>query len=115
MKPSPKDSRLQEGVDSEQTFDGTTELLSVGVGYRRSARVSSGNLDFSRLHALHEAGAFFLIRAKRGLRAKRRYSHPVDRLNAPVLCDQTVALARPSQSKGSNRPLSAVNTWLNGP
>ncbi len=51
-----------------------------------------GYLDFSRLHALHEAGAFFLIRAKRGLRAKRRYSHPVDRVNTPVLCDQTVTL-----------------------
>jgi hypothetical protein len=51
-----------------------------------------GYLDFARLHALHEAGAFFLIRAKRGLRARRRYSHPVDRLNTPVLCDQTVTL-----------------------
>jgi len=51
-----------------------------------------GYLDFARLHALHEAGAFFLIRAKRGLRAKRRYSHPVDRVNTPVLCDQTVTL-----------------------
>lgn len=51
-----------------------------------------GYLDFSRLHALHEAGGFFLIRAKRGLRAKRRYSHPVDRRNTPVLCDQTVTL-----------------------
>jgi hypothetical protein len=29
-------------------------------------------LDFARLHALHEAGSFFLIRAKRGLRVKRR-------------------------------------------
>ena len=51
-----------------------------------------GYLDFSRLHALHEAGAFFLIRAKRGLRARRRYSHPVDRANTLVLCDQTVTL-----------------------
>jgi hypothetical protein len=25
-------------------------------------------MDFARLHALHEAGAFFLIRAKSGLR-----------------------------------------------
>jgi hypothetical protein len=40
-----------------------------------------GYMDFQRLHALHEAGAFFLIRAKRGLRVKRRYSHPVDRIN----------------------------------
>jgi hypothetical protein len=51
-----------------------------------------GYMDFARLHALHEAGAFFLIRAKRGLRVKRRYSHPVDRVNTPVLCDQTVTL-----------------------
>ena len=41
-----------------------------------------------RLHALHEAGSFFLIRAKRGLRFKRRYSQPVDRANTKVLCDQ---------------------------
>jgi Domain of unknown function (DUF4372)/Transposase DDE domain len=47
-----------------------------------------GYLDFARLHALHEAGSFFLIRAKRGLRFKRRYSHPVDRVNTKILCDQ---------------------------
>ncbi len=47
-----------------------------------------GYMDFARLHALHEAGSFFLIRAKRGLRFKRRYSQPVDRTNTKVLCDQ---------------------------
>ena len=47
-----------------------------------------GYMDFGRLHALHEAGSFFLIRAKRGLRFKRRYSQPVDRSNTQVLCDQ---------------------------
>jgi Transposase DDE domain/Domain of unknown function (DUF4372) len=47
-----------------------------------------GYMDFARLHALHEAGSFFLIRAKRGLRFKRRYSQPVDRINTNVLCDQ---------------------------
>ena len=51
-----------------------------------------GYMDFTRLHALHEAGSFFLIRAKRGLRFRRRYSHPVDRSNTKVLCDQTVTL-----------------------
>jgi hypothetical protein len=51
-----------------------------------------GYMDFARLHALHDAGSFFLIRAKRGLRVKRRYSHPVDRINTKVLCDQTVTL-----------------------
>ncbi len=47
-----------------------------------------GYLDFARLHTFHEAGSFFLIRAKRGLRFKRRYSQPVDRRNTAVLCDQ---------------------------
>lgn len=51
-----------------------------------------GYMDFARLHALQEAGSFFVIRAKRGLRFKRRYSHPVDRTNTKVLCDQTVTL-----------------------
>lgn len=51
-----------------------------------------GCMDFARLHALHEAGSFFLIRAKRGLRVKRRCSHPMDRINTKVLCDQTVTL-----------------------
>ncbi len=41
---------------------------------------------------MHEAGSFFLIRAKRGLRFKRRYSHLVDRINTTVLCDPTVTL-----------------------
>lgn len=47
-----------------------------------------GYMDFARLHALHEAGSFFLIRAKRGLRFKRRYSQPVDRAKTKVMCDQ---------------------------
>ncbi len=51
-----------------------------------------GCMAFARLHALHEAGRFFLIWAKRGLRFKRRYSHPVDRINTTVLCAQTFGL-----------------------
>jgi hypothetical protein len=47
-----------------------------------------GYTDFDRLHALHAAGGFFVIRAKRNLRFKRRYSQPVDRINTTVLCDQ---------------------------
>ena len=47
-----------------------------------------GYTDFDRLHALHEAGSFFVIRAKRNLRFKRRYSQPVDRIGTQVLCDQ---------------------------
>jgi hypothetical protein len=50
-------------------------------------------LDFERLYRLHNAGAFFLMRAKKNLRATRRYSHPVvDRTT--VICDQTFVLSR---------------------
>ena len=59
-----------------------------------------GYMDFARLHALNEAGSFFLIRAKRGLRFKRRYSHPVDRINTNVLCDQTITLEVFSSKQG---------------
>ena len=38
-----------------------------------------GFIDYGRLHRFHAAGAFFVIRAKSNLNARRRYSHPVDR------------------------------------
>ena len=37
-----------------------------------------GYIDFERFHRLHEAGGFFVTRAKSNLKAERRYSHPVD-------------------------------------
>ncbi|MFZ2124114.1 IS4 family transposase [Rhodoferax sp.] len=51
-----------------------------------------GYLDFSRLFVIHEAQAFFVTRAKSNTKFKRRYSHPVDRANTTVLCDQTGVL-----------------------
>ncbi len=48
-------------------------------------------LDFQRLHALHQAGAFFLTRARKRFNFRRRYSHPVDR-SAGLICDQTIVL-----------------------
>ena len=51
-----------------------------------------GYLDFARLLAIHQAQAFFVTRAKRKTQFRRRYSHPVDRINTNVLCDQTGGL-----------------------
>lgn len=52
-----------------------------------------GYLDFERLYRLHCEGAFFLMRTKKNLRVRRRYSHPVpDR--SRIGCDQTVVLMR---------------------
>ena len=50
-----------------------------------------GYLDFARLYTLHQAGAFFVTRAKRNLNARRVYSATTDRTTG-VICDQTIAL-----------------------
>lgn len=47
-----------------------------------------GYLDFARLFVIPEAQAFFVTRAKSNTKFKRLYSHPVDRINTAVLCDQ---------------------------
>ena len=46
-----------------------------------------GYLDFARLHRLHQAGSFFVTRAKANLRFTRRYSLPTDR-SCGIICDQ---------------------------
>ena len=50
-----------------------------------------GYLDFARLFALHQAGAYFVTRAKRGMDARRVYSLPTDR-STGIICDQRIAL-----------------------
>ena len=50
-----------------------------------------GYLDFDRLYRLHQAGAFFVTRAKRGMDARRVYSATTDR-GTGVICDQAIAL-----------------------
>ncbi len=50
-----------------------------------------GYVDFERLHLLHQAGAFFVTRAKSNLDARRIYSAPTDRTTG-IICDQTIAL-----------------------
>jgi hypothetical protein len=50
-----------------------------------------GYLDFSRLYGLHQAGGFFVTRAKANMNARRIYSHPTDR-STGIICDQTVVL-----------------------
>jgi len=50
-----------------------------------------GYLDFDRLYKIHQAGAFFVTRAKRGLDARRVYSTKTDR-SAGVICDQAIHL-----------------------
>ena len=48
-------------------------------------------IDFQRLYALHQAGAFFVTRAKKNFRSHRLYSASTDR-TLGVIADQTIAL-----------------------
>jgi transposase len=50
-----------------------------------------GYVDFSRLHALHSTGAFFVTCAKSNLKAHRVYSARTDR-STGIISDQTIAL-----------------------
>ena len=50
-----------------------------------------GYVDFARLYQMHQAGAFFVTRAKRGMNARRVYSSKTDRTSG-VVCDQTIAM-----------------------
>src|ERR1700729_1386749 len=48
-------------------------------------------IDFGRLYGLHQAGAFFVTRAKSNLSARRVYSASTDRTGG-VIADQTIVL-----------------------
>ena len=50
-----------------------------------------GYLDFERLHCIHRAGAFFVTRARKNFRLRRRYSHRIDKRHG-IRFDQTVVL-----------------------
>ena len=50
-----------------------------------------GYLDYERLYRMNQARGFFVIRAKRNSRFRRRSSRPVDKASG-LRCDQTVVL-----------------------
>jgi hypothetical protein len=66
-----------------------------------------GYIDFERLYRWHQGLAFFVIRGKRGLDFRRRYSRPVDR-STGLICDQTIVLQGPLTSTRYPEPLRRV-------
>lgn len=50
-----------------------------------------GYVDWARLFRIHQAGAYFVIRAKDNLASERVYSAPVDK-STGLQCDQTIRL-----------------------
>jgi IS4 transposase len=57
-----------------------------------------GYVDFARLYALHQSGAFFVTRAKSNMDARRVYSSNADK-SIGVMCDQRVALNASKSAK----------------
>lgn len=66
-----------------------------------------GFVDFARLHRFQEVGAFFVIRAKSNLNARRRYSHPVDR-SSGLRSDHTIMLNNFCAHRGFPEPLRRI-------
>jgi hypothetical protein len=66
-----------------------------------------GYVDFARLQVLHQAGAFFVTRAKSNLNAHRRYSAPTDRASG-IICDQTIVLDGHYSRKDYPDPLRRI-------
>jgi hypothetical protein len=66
-----------------------------------------GFIDFTRLYRFHQAGSFFVIRAKSNTKAQRRYSNPVDR-STGVMCDQTIFLTGMYSPQDYQAPLRRI-------
>jgi hypothetical protein len=69
-----------------------------------------GYVDFPRLFELHQAMAYFVVRAKRGLQFRRRSSYPVDR-STGVRSDQTIVLTGRFSSDHFPSPLRRVSFY----
>jgi IS4 transposase len=66
-----------------------------------------GYIDFERLGRFDEAGSFFVIRAKKNLKAEHRYSRKVEK-GTGLACDQTVTLTGFYSRAGYPAPLRRV-------
>jgi len=66
-----------------------------------------GFFDFARLYRFHQAGSFFVIRAKAKTKAQRRYSHRVDR-STGLICDQTIFLTGVYSPQDYQAPLRRI-------
>jgi hypothetical protein len=69
-----------------------------------------GYVDFWRLFHLHQAMAYFVVRAKKNVQFRRRRSHPVDR-STGVRSDQTIVLSDKHTAKKFPAPLRRVSFY----
>lgn len=66
-----------------------------------------GYLDFARLHRLHQALAYFVIRSRKGFRFHRLAARPVDKLSG-LRSDQTIRLKSFYPAHGYPDPLRRI-------
>ena len=78
---------ITEGTRADVTFLDDL-LIEPGAIYI----MDRGYLDFERLHRFTDEAAFFVTRTKKGIRFRRRTSHPVD-FATGLVSDQIVGLA----------------------
>jgi hypothetical protein len=69
-----------------------------------------GYIDFARLHGLHQAQAFFVVRAKSNLQFERVYSRFVDKTTG-LRCDQTIRLTGATTGQDYPAPLRRVKYY----
>jgi IS4 transposase len=78
-------------ISNAQTHEvNTLDILPIEAG--AFYLMDRGYLDFTRLYAIHTAGAFFVTRTKSNTQFKRRYSRTVDKANTNIVFDQTGVL-----------------------
>ena len=67
-------------------------------------------LDFQRLHVLHQALAFFIIRARKDFRFHRLGSQPIDK-SSGLRCDQSIRLQSFYTAKSYPEPLRRIRYY----
>jgi hypothetical protein len=66
-----------------------------------------GFLHYARLYRFHQAGSFFVTRARANSPTQRRYSHAVDRTTG-LICDHTVVLSNAYAQQHFPAPLRRI-------
>lgn len=85
-----------------------TMLDQMPVSEESIYAMDRGYVDFTRLHAIHKQGAFFVVRAKDNLKFKRLYSAQKS-VETEVRADQVIALVTPKSKKSYPERLRRVS------
>lgn len=85
-----------------------TVLDDIGLEAGAFYVMDRGYIDFQRLYAFTLHSAFFVVRSKRGMQVRRRYSNPVDKTTG-LRSDHTVLLTGFYSAKAYPDPLRRIH------